>query len=285
MACFPSNIVLPPQLHPPGPKKSRTCCATRDNHKGHHAPYIALLHHPLTLFLVSTAYTLSTLLSSPCIPTFFAVARPRYGNTAPPPPTTTRPGPTLNFAHHSSIVSAIVSTMQPVDLPSSSLSPGSTKADLLHPSFLPACEHGKDGGEMHAHAFGKSDLIFRPSRCASDHAASPLPCSLLTTPADLLSLAATTAGASLKSSPPLNSAAAASSNGVDASSVPTSSYLSSTRPPNGTPATGSSATQPAKARRMSSSTTGVLGRGKLGLTGDPLLGKDVCVLIEVFKGS
>ncbi|ORX38291.1 hypothetical protein BD324DRAFT_620292 [Kockovaella imperatae] len=46
------------------------------------------------------------------------------------------------------------------------------------------------------------------------------------------------------------------------SSVPATSVLSATRP------TGITAALPPKPRRMSSSTTGVLGRGKLGLTGD-----------------
>ncbi|WRT68639.1 uncharacterized protein IL334_005617 [Kwoniella shivajii] len=129
------------------------------------------------------------------------------------------------------------------------------KNDLLHPSFLPPCEHGEKDGEMHAHAF------------------------------DLLSLSgtappSTSASTSTSSRPPLP--AAKTTNAVP-SSVPahTTSYLSASRPPvvnvniNGNgiekKETGNgngngNAVQP-KPRRMSSSTTGVLGRGKLGLTG------------------
>ncbi len=59
------------------------------------------------------------------------------------------------------------------------------------------------------------------------------------------------------------------------SSVPAhpTSVLSATRPP--PPASGNSASPAGsapKARRMSSSTTGVLGRGKLGATGESTLG-------------
>jgi hypothetical protein len=50
------------------------------------------------------------------------------------------------------------------------------------------------------------------------------------------------------------------------SSVPVQSVLSATRPPAAASASGSAP----KVRRMSSSTTGVLGRGKLAATGDSL---------------
>lgn len=81
---------------------------------------------------------------------------------------------------------------------------------------------------------------------------------------DLLSLAAAKASSA-------EAAASSQSKKVEpGSSVPATSYLSATRPPNGT----TSSTSGTKARRMSSSTTGVLGRGKLGLTGDSGLLKD-----------
>ncbi|OCF32649.1 hypothetical protein I316_05570 [Kwoniella heveanensis BCC8398] len=126
------------------------------------------------------------------------------------------------------------------------------KNDLLHPSFLPPCEHGKDDGDMHAHAF------------------------------DLLSLSS---GAKSESSrPPLPATKSTSTTHAVPSSVPAhiTSFLSASRPPavNGSGhghniSNGSSnglekkegPQAPPKARRMSSSTTGVLGRGKLGLTG------------------
>lgn len=44
---------------------------------------------------------------------------------------------------------------QPAELPAQSSPAANPKASLLHPSFLPPCEHGKEG-EMHAHAFGES---------------------------------------------------------------------------------------------------------------------------------
>ncbi|TXT08870.1 hypothetical protein VHUM_02998 [Vanrija humicola] len=131
---------------------------------------------------------------------------------------------------------------QPAELPVQSSPAANPKASLLHPSFLPPCEHGKEG-EMHAHAF------------------------------DLLSLA----GGPKTSTPPKTP------NGAEvAGSVPATSYLSTTRPAavNGTAATTNGSAAPpvtaspaAKPRRMSSSTTGVLGRGKLGLMGDSGLEK------------
>lgn len=54
------------------------------------------------------------------------------------------------------------------------------------------------------------------------------------------------------------------------SSVPATSVLSATRPP--TSVNASVVAPTPKARRMSSSTTGVLGRGKLGATGEGSLG-------------
>nr|XP_018261725.1 uncharacterized protein I303_06168 [Kwoniella dejecticola CBS 10117]OBR83883.1 hypothetical protein I303_06168 [Kwoniella dejecticola CBS 10117] len=106
------------------------------------------------------------------------------------------------------------------------------KNDLLHPSFLPPCEHGKDDGDMHAHAF------------------------------DLLSLS----GSAPTSSRPPMPASKSTTNAVP-SSVPahTTSFLSASRPPRKENGNGNGSAP--KARRMSSSTTGVLGRGKLGLTG------------------
>ncbi|GMK59517.1 hypothetical protein CspeluHIS016_0801230 [Cutaneotrichosporon spelunceum] len=129
-----------------------------------------------------------------------------------------------------------------VDLPGI-MSPPPSTADVMHPSFLPACQVGKDGGEMHSHAVDLLALAGGPSSSSSSSR------SVTTTP--LL--------------------------GADATSVPNPSYLSSTRPPNahGHSGPSSAAVHPPKARRMSSSTHGVLGRGKLGLTGDPNLGKDV----------
>ncbi|WVQ95176.1 hypothetical protein IAU59_002270 [Kwoniella sp. CBS 9459] len=112
---------------------------------------------------------------------------------------------------------------------------GVGKNDLLHPSFLPPCEHGKDDGDMHAHAF------------------------------DLLSLSS---GAKNESSrPPLPATKSTSTTHAVPSSVPahTTSFLSASRPPTVNKKEAPQA--PPKARRMSSSTTGVLGRGKLGLTG------------------
>lgn len=90
-------------------------------------------------------------------------------------------------------------------------------------------------------------------------------------PPDLLSLAGQAAAKRKSTSPP---AAKQSPAGGVASSVPAISYLSANPPANPAALNGSTPAPP-KARRMSSSTTGVLGRGKLGLTGDPLLGKDV----------
>lgn len=56
---------------------------------------------------------------------------------------------------------------------------------------------------------------------------------------------------------------------LEPASVPAASILTTTRPANGATNGAAAATNaPPKARRMSSSTTGVLGRGKLGLTGD-----------------
>ncbi|WWC90466.1 uncharacterized protein L201_005402 [Kwoniella dendrophila CBS 6074] len=149
---------------------------------------------------------------------------------------------------------------EPASLPGAGLlSPKSTespsiaqiqmgKNDLLHPSFLPPCEHGKDDGDMHAHAF------------------------------DLLSLSGGAPGAASSSGnnsrPPMS--ASKSTTNVVPSSVPahTTSFLSASRPPvvNGNGNSNGvekkeNGNNPPKARRMSSSTTGVLGRGKLGLTG------------------
>ncbi|WWC71345.1 uncharacterized protein I206_105300 [Kwoniella pini CBS 10737] len=117
-----------------------------------------------------------------------------------------------------------------------------SKNDLLHPSFLPPCEHGQDDGDMHAHAF------------------------------DLLSLSG---NAQTSSRPPMP-ASKSTTNAVP-SSVPahTTSFLSASRPPvvngngntNGLEKKENGNGSAPKARRMSSSTTGVLGRGKLGLTG------------------
>ncbi|BEI79822.1 hypothetical protein CcaverHIS002_0103510 [Cutaneotrichosporon cavernicola] len=125
------------------------------------------------------------------------------------------------------------------DLPGM-MSPPLPTADVMHPSFLPTCEVGKDGGEMHSHAV------------------------------DLLALA----GGSTSNGN--HSVTATALHGAEGTSVPNPSYLSSTRPPNGHghPGSNSAAAHTPKARRMSSSTHGVLGRGKLGLTGDPNLGKD-----------
>lgn len=87
---------------------------------------------------------------------------------------------------------------------------------------------------------------------------------VLTPIADLLSLAAAKASSA-------EAAASSQSRKVEpGTSVPATSYLSATRPPNGTAAS----TPGPKARRMSSSSTTVLGRGKLGLTGDSGLLKD-----------
>ncbi|WVQ79684.1 hypothetical protein IAT38_001784 [Cryptococcus sp. DSM 104549] len=144
---------------------------------------------------------------------------------------------------------------------------GQGKNDLHHPAFLPPCEHG-DAGDMHAHAF------------------------------DLLSLSSST-GTPAPARPPLPASQSTTTAHTHVpSSVPATSYLSSTRPANNVngsaTASGSGAGNGAngvngvngvngngavapKARRMSSSTTGVLGRGKLGLTGDGglgLVGKD-----------
>nr|XP_019044942.1 hypothetical protein I302_06858 [Kwoniella bestiolae CBS 10118]OCF23872.1 hypothetical protein I302_06858 [Kwoniella bestiolae CBS 10118] len=107
------------------------------------------------------------------------------------------------------------------------------KNDLLHPSFLPPCEHGQDDGDMHAHAFGNN---VSPSTSSTINPSRPT----------MLSTKST-------------------SNAVP-SSVPAhnTSYLSASRPPTEKKENGNN---PPKARRMSSSTTGVLGRGKLGLTG------------------
>ncbi|CAK9785374.1 uncharacterized protein COLE_06696 [Cutaneotrichosporon oleaginosum] len=129
--------------------------------------------------------------------------------------------------------------MQSAELPNVT-SPPTSRSDLIHPSFLPTCEVGRDGGEMHSHAF------------------------------DLLSLAS---GASADGSP---SVGTAKLHGAEPASVPNPSYLTSTRPAiaNGHLGTSSSANQPTKARRMSSSTHVTLGRGKLGLTGDSNLVKD-----------
>ncbi|KAL1405781.1 hypothetical protein Q8F55_007455 [Vanrija albida] len=129
-------------------------------------------------------------------------------------------------------------SLEPAELPAQSSPAANPKASLLHPSFLPPCEHGKEG-EMHAHAF------------------------------DLLSLAG-----GRNPSPPKTP------NGAEvAGSVPATSYLSTTRPANGTATNGSAAapaaSPAAKPRRMSSSTTGVLGRGKLGLMGDSGLEKSL----------
>ncbi|KAK8854584.1 hypothetical protein IAR55_003323 [Kwoniella newhampshirensis] len=113
------------------------------------------------------------------------------------------------------------------------------KNDLIHPSFLPPCEHGRDDGDMHAHAF------------------------------DLLSLSG---GTPAGTRPPLPATKSTNTTHAVPSSVPanSSSFLSSSRPPT-VPATivekKENGAVPPKARRMSSSTTGVLGRGKLGLTG------------------
>ncbi|WWD02135.1 hypothetical protein V865_000173 [Kwoniella europaea PYCC6329] len=125
------------------------------------------------------------------------------------------------------------------------------KNDLLHPSFLPPCEHGKDDGDMHAHAF---DLLSLSGNAPSKNPVNP--------------------SSSRPTMPPSRS----TSNSIP-SSVPahTTSFLSASRPPtanvNGT-SNGHNGVEkkengnnPPKARRMSSSTTGVLGRGKLGLTG------------------
>ncbi|WVR09397.1 hypothetical protein IAU60_006464 [Kwoniella sp. DSM 27419] len=135
---------------------------------------------------------------------------------------------------------------------------GVNKNDLLHPSFLPPCEHSKDDGDMHAHAFDLLSLS-GGKQTQTATARPPMPASKSTT----------TAHPHVSAVP---------------SSVPATSYLSASRPPttngNGTAyANGNSTngngekkeTQP-KARRMSSSTTGVLGRGKLGLTGEGGLG-------------
>lgn len=123
---------------------------------------------------------------------------------------------------------------------------------------------------MHAHAFGKSPPRALPrsppgarAQCAMLPDTRIVHRSVLTV-TDLLSLAAAKASSA-------EAAASNQSKKVEpGSSVPATSYLSATRPPNGT--TGS--TPGTKARRMSSSTTGVLGRGKLGLTGDSGLLKD-----------
>ncbi|WVN86261.1 uncharacterized protein L203_101423 [Cryptococcus depauperatus CBS 7841] len=104
-----------------------------------------------------------------------------------------------------------------------------SKVELLQPSFIPPCEHG-DGSDMHAHAF------------------------------DLLSLS----GGTSARSQPLLSHAKSTPQHVPSSVPAHSSFLSSTRPPVVEKGNKESAI---KARRMSSSTTGVLGRGKLGLTG------------------
>ncbi|WVF67600.1 hypothetical protein IAT40_002358 [Kwoniella sp. CBS 6097] len=147
----------------------------------------------------------------------------------------------------------------PADSPSLGQAAGTVagKNDLLHPSFLPPCEHGKDDGDMHAHAF------------------------------DLLSLSS---GAKAESSsrPPLPATKSTSTTHAVPSSVPAhnTSFLSASRPPvvngNGSGAGNVNGHSngntnglekkegpqaPPKARRMSSSTTGVLGRGKLGLMG------------------
>ncbi|GFZ51876.1 hypothetical protein JCM24511_09644 [Saitozyma sp. JCM 24511] len=112
--------------------------------------------------------------------------------------------------------------------------------DVHHLSFLPPCEHGKDG-DTHAHAF------------------------------DLLSLSSASPAPTRPSLPQSHSTSMAVP-----SSVPThTSYLSATRPVNGhapgvTPAAASGSGP--KPRRMSSSTAGALGRGKLGLTGEMGLG-------------
>ncbi|OWT38170.1 hypothetical protein C362_04036 [Cryptococcus neoformans Bt1] len=103
--------------------------------------------------------------------------------------------------------------------------------DLIHPSFLPPCEHGDDG-DMHAHAFDLLSL----SNGTPVHVPRPLPVHSQTAPQ--------TVPSSVPSHP---------------------SYLSATRPQVTQEKAGKE--NAPKARRMSSSTTGVLGRGKLGLTG------------------
>ncbi|KAL7422380.1 hypothetical protein Q5752_003026 [Cryptotrichosporon argae] len=102
----------------------------------------------------------------------------------------------------------------------------------LHPSFLPPCEHGK-GDDMHAHAF---DLL---SLSGPAPASTAVPSSVPAHPTSFLSA----------TRPPTSSAVAPGTNGSPA-------------------AAGANNGSVPKARRMSSSTTGVLGRGKLGLMGD-----------------
>ncbi|KAE8541833.1 hypothetical protein D1P53_002006 [Cryptococcus gattii VGV] len=105
------------------------------------------------------------------------------------------------------------------------------KNDLIHPSFLPPCEHGDDG-DMHAHAFDLLSL----SNGTPVQVSRPLPVHSQTAPQ--------TVPSSVPSHP---------------------SYLTATRPQVTQEKTGKE--NAPRARRMSSSTTGVLGRGKLGLTG------------------
>ena len=69
------------------------------------------------------------------------------------------------------------------------------KNDLIHPSFLPPCEHGDDG-DMHAHAFGKLSFLtfpferlisFRPPLAVEWHACpctSTSPCTFTNRPSN-----------------------------------------------------------------------------------------------------
>jgi hypothetical protein len=136
---------------------------------------------------------------------------------------------------------------------------------LLHPAFLPPCEHGRDG-DMHAHAFGE----FRSAWLFST-VHSPKSKHVIDSRSDLLSLSNGSPAPSLSLlSPPVASEAIPAS-------IPShpSSVLSATCPStqtNGTLSNGSAAGSAPKPRRMSSSTTGVLGRGKLGLMGEGNMG-------------
>lgn len=121
------------------------------------------------------------------------------------------------------------------------------KNDLIHPSFLPPCEHGDDG-DMHAHAFGKH----HPSLFRSGGSF----------PSDLLSLSN---GTPVQVSRPLPVHSQTAPQTVPSSVPSHPSYLTATRPQVTQEKAGKE--NAPRARRMSSSTTGVLGRGKLGLTG------------------
>ncbi|ODN90698.1 hypothetical protein L198_06014 [Cryptococcus wingfieldii CBS 7118] len=125
---------------------------------------------------------------------------------------------------------ALPDLLSPRVTDSPALRPG--KKDLMHPAFLPPCEHGGDG-DMHAHAF------------------------------DLLSLSGGPPSQPRRAHPQTT----ASTPQAIPSSVPSRpSYLSATKPQAPIPDKAGKENAP-RQRRMSSSTTGVLGRGKLGLTG------------------